>query len=107
MNKQRVMVTLTASQVRQLDAVTAETAVSRSSILSIALSEWLAVWSAKHEQAALKSPQSAPERPFVCDWCGAPATGGSYGPLGEICWCDEHAERGRELADAMPDNCDE
>ena len=39
---QRVMVTLTASQVAQLDAACSETGASRSQPIAIALYEWLA-----------------------------------------------------------------
>ena len=42
--KQRVMVTLTARQVAQLDAIAEETGVSRSGIVSLALSQWLRGW---------------------------------------------------------------
>lgn len=39
---QRVMVTLTASQLARLDATCAETGASRSQTIAIALYEWLA-----------------------------------------------------------------
>ena len=42
--KQRVMVTLTAQQVQKLDAIAEETGVSRSGIVSLALSQWLRGW---------------------------------------------------------------
>lgn len=41
-DRERVMVTLTASQVRQLDEVCEETGASRSQTIAIALYEWLA-----------------------------------------------------------------
>lgn len=43
-DKQRVMVTLTMRQVEQLDAISDETGVSRSGIVSLALSQWLRGW---------------------------------------------------------------
>jgi len=43
-DKQRVMVTLTARQVAQIDEIAAETGVSRSGIVSLALSQWLRGW---------------------------------------------------------------
>lgn len=42
--KQRIMVTLTTRQVQQLDAIADETGVSRSGIVSLALSQWLRGW---------------------------------------------------------------
>ena len=43
-DKQRVMVTLTTRQVQKLDAIAEETGVSRSGIVSLALSQWLKGW---------------------------------------------------------------
>lgn len=43
-DKQRIMVTLTAQQVEKLDAIAEETGVSRSGIVSLALSQWLRGW---------------------------------------------------------------
>lgn len=43
-DKQRVMVTLTTRQVQKLDAIAEETGVSRSGIVSLALSQWLTGW---------------------------------------------------------------
>lgn len=40
----------------------------------------------------------------ICDWCGKPAAGGSFGPDGMILWCEEHEEMGRRLSEDMPDN---
>lgn len=62
-SKQRVMVTLTAQQVEKLDRVTDATAVSRSSILSLALTDWLARWertqdaTAEHSQGTKEYPK--------------------------------------------------
>ena len=44
MTKQRIMVTLTTRQIEQLDAIATETGVSRSGIVSLALSQWLRGW---------------------------------------------------------------
>lgn len=55
-DKQRVMVTLTTRQVEQLDAIAAETGVSRSGIVSLALSQWLRGWEPP------KSAEAARER---------------------------------------------
>lgn len=43
-DKQRVMVTLTTKQVEQLQEIADETGVSRSAIVSLALSQWLRGW---------------------------------------------------------------
>lgn len=43
-DKQRVMVTLTTKQVEQIDAIADETGVSRSAVVSLALSQWLRGW---------------------------------------------------------------
>lgn len=43
-DKRRVMVTLTARQVEQLDEIAEETGVSRSGIVSLALAQWLNGW---------------------------------------------------------------
>lgn len=50
--KQRVMVTLTARQVAQLDAIAEETGVSRSGIISLALSQWLRGWKPPEDDKA-------------------------------------------------------
>ena len=62
-DKQRVMVTLTAQQVEKLDAIAAETGVSRSGTVSLALSQWLRGWNPPEaaESAAW------PEYSFVID----------------------------------------
>ena len=52
--KQRVMVTLTARQVAQLDAITEETGVSRSGIVSLALSQWLKGWTPPEDTGAAR-----------------------------------------------------
>lgn len=60
----RVMVTLTTAQVERLGRITDETGVSRSSVMSLALSDYLAKWEREHPQSA---PQSATEPPVsVC-----------------------------------------
>lgn len=46
-DKTRVMVTLTRRQVDALDAIVRETGVSRSALISVALSQWLAGWKAE------------------------------------------------------------
>lgn len=43
-DKTRIMVTLTARQVEALDAIVKETGASRSAVVSLALSQWLAGW---------------------------------------------------------------
>ena len=43
-DKTRVMVTLTRRQVEALDAIVRETGVSRSGVVSLAISQWLAGW---------------------------------------------------------------
>lgn len=52
-DKQRIMVTLTTRQVEQLDAIAEETGVSRSGIVSLALSQWLRGWSMPEDAQAL------------------------------------------------------
>ena len=52
-DKQRVMVTLTTKQVEQLDTITAETGVSRSGIVSLALSQWLRGWKLVEDEKTL------------------------------------------------------
>ena len=52
-DKQRIMVTLTTRQVEQLDAIADETGVSRSGIVSLALSQWLRGWSMPEDAQAL------------------------------------------------------
>lgn len=52
-DKQRVMVTLTTRQVEQLDAIAEETGVSRSGIVSLALSQWLRGWSMPEDAQAV------------------------------------------------------
>lgn len=44
-DKQRIMVTLTTSQVEQVDAIATETGVSRSAVVALALAQWLGGWS--------------------------------------------------------------
>lgn len=53
-DKQRVMVTLTTNQVEQLDAIAEETGVSRSAVVSLALSQWLRGWTPQEDAQALK-----------------------------------------------------
>lgn len=52
-DKQRVMVTLTTKQVEQLDTIAAETGVSRSGIVSLALSQWLRGWKLVEDEKTL------------------------------------------------------
>jgi len=49
-DKQRVMVTLTTRQVEQLDAIAEETGVSRSAVVSLALSQWLRGWTPPEDE---------------------------------------------------------
>lgn len=44
-DKQRIMVTLTTSQVERVDEIAAETGVSRSAVVALALAQWLDGWS--------------------------------------------------------------
>ena len=53
-DKQRVMVTLTTQQVEQLDAIADETGVSRSAVVSLALSQWLRGWKLQEDSEALR-----------------------------------------------------
>lgn len=53
-DKQRVMVTLTTRQVEQLDAIADETGVSRSAVVSLALSQWLRGWKPQEDSEALR-----------------------------------------------------
>ena len=55
-DKQRVMVTLTTKQVEQLDTIADETGVSRSGIVSLALSQWLRGWKAPEPTEAARRP---------------------------------------------------
>ena len=54
-DKQRVMVTLTTKQVEQLQAIADETGVSRSAIVSLALSQWLTGWKLPKDDKPLTS----------------------------------------------------
>lgn len=44
-SKQRIMITLTESQVKRVDAIADETGVSRSAVVALALAQWLDGWS--------------------------------------------------------------
>lgn len=58
---QRVMVTITEAQAERLDRITAETAVSRSAVLSLALSDYLAKWEQEHPQTGSQAATELPQ----------------------------------------------
>lgn len=57
-DKARVMVTLTTRQLEQVDRIVQETGVSRSGVVSLALSQWLTGWSLPDDDTGLRTALS-------------------------------------------------